>query len=108
MKKLILFAILLSGCGGMAPSQPSVLHVSTTEVPVAQTNQPYETQLQAVGGTTPYSWRIVGGNLPDGMVMAPNGQISGTATATGKFNFTVEVTDSSPNVQANQINGSVK
>ena len=51
--------------------------------------------LAATGGITPYSWSIVSGSLPTGLSLdSGTGEISGTPTAYGTSNFTVEVTDS--------------
>jgi Abnormal spindle-like microcephaly-assoc'd, ASPM-SPD-2-Hydin/Putative Ig domain len=43
---------------------------------------------------TPFAWTLVGGTLPPGETVFPNGQLYGTPTATGTFAFTVNVTDS--------------
>jgi hypothetical protein len=48
---------------------------------------------QATGGNAPYIWRVSDGALPGGLDISPDGAISGTPTASGTFNFTVEVTD---------------
>ena len=42
-----------------------------------------------VNGTAPISWTLNSGSLPDGLSMNNSGEISGTPTATGKFDFTV-------------------
>jgi hypothetical protein len=56
----------------------------------------YNTTLTAVGGTAPYrNFTIVGGALPAGLSLAPQGIISGTPTAGGVFTFTVRAQDSS-------------
>src|SRR5581483_5062418 len=50
--------------------------------------------LRASGGQSPYSWRLVSGALPDGLTLnGSSGAISGTPTAPGAFNFTIEVAD---------------
>src|SRR6185503_19848831 len=47
------------------------------------------------GGVTPYSWSITAGSLPAGLSISPStGVISGTPTAQGTSNFTVQVKDS--------------
>jgi hypothetical protein len=51
------------------------------------------------GGTPPYTWSISGGSLPPGMFVQPaaNGvsnYLTGIPTASGLYNFTVQVTDS--------------
>jgi hypothetical protein len=53
-------------------------------------------KMTAAGGTGPgYTFSATG--LPAGLSMAADGTISGTATASGTFNYTVTVTDSAGN-----------
>ena len=54
----------------------------------------YSTTLSSIGGMPAYTYAIFAGNLPTGMGLSSVGVISGTATATGTFSFTVQVTDS--------------
>lgn len=49
--------------------------------------------LQAAGGGAPYAWSIVGGALPDGIVLSAGGVLSGASTQTGTHSFTVQATD---------------
>ncbi|GAF87761.1 unnamed protein product, partial [marine sediment metagenome] len=46
-----------------------------------------------VGGVPSYTWIISSGALPAGLSLSTTGEISGTPTATGTYNFTVEVQD---------------
>jgi hypothetical protein len=56
----------------------------------------YAQTLIAVGGTAPYTWNITAGSLPTGLSLnAATGAITGTASGSGTFNFTVQVTDNS-------------
>ena len=64
---------------------------------------PYGSALQAIGGTPPYAWSVSSGSLPAGLSLTTNsanvtGQtitaITGTPTAAGMTQFTVQVTDS--------------
>jgi hypothetical protein len=55
-------------------------------------NQPYTTALTDSGGTPPYTWALISGNLPDGLSLNNSGQISGTPTSIGPFNFVYQVT----------------
>jgi len=55
----------------------------------------YSQTLQSTGGVTPYTWSLTAGSLPTGLSLnATIGVLSGTPTATGVFNFTVQVQDS--------------
>ncbi len=59
-------------------------------------NVPYPSvTLAATGGVPPYAtWSITTGALPTGLTLnAASGLISGTPTASGTFNFTVQVKD---------------
>jgi hypothetical protein len=48
----------------------------------------------AVGETAPpFTWSVVGGALPAGLSLAPNGQLTGTPTAVGTSTFTLKVAD---------------
>jgi hypothetical protein len=50
------------------------------------------TSFTATGGTGSYSWAVVGGALPAGLTLSAAGVLSGTPTAHGTFNVTVQVT----------------
>ena len=53
----------------------------------------YFSTLTATGGTTPYSWSIVSGSLPLGLLLIGTGTISGIPAEEVTSNFTVQVTD---------------
>jgi hypothetical protein len=53
----------------------------------------YAQQFTASGGTTPYRWFVTAGQT-GGLILDPNsGTLSGTPTAPGTLNFTVQVVD---------------
>ena len=63
--------------------------------PQGEVGIPYTTSFVATGGVMPYSWSISAGTLPAGLSISPTtGVISGTPTAPGTSNFTVQVQDS--------------
>lgn len=97
---LILLGLMAAACastGGEGGSvTPSVLTITTTSVPDALTSQAYNQTLQTTGGSGAKAWTISTGALPAGLMLdAAAGTIAGTATATGNFDFTVQVQDSS-------------
>jgi Putative Ig domain len=79
-----------------APLPP--LSVTTTSLPAGTINVPYSSTLSASGGEPPYSWTVTGGALPPGLGLSTAGVISGTPTAGGVYNFTVQVTDTLTNM----------
>src|SRR5262249_6368208 len=73
---------------------PGLSFTTAATLPEATAGTAYTFALAATGGREPYSWRIADGALPDGLSLnATSGVISGTPSASGTFNFTVEVAD---------------
>jgi hypothetical protein len=72
------------------------LSISTAPtLPSGAVGSAYSQTLVAVGGTSPYSWSITVGSLPNGLALNPaTGTLSGTPTSSGNFSFTVQVNDS--------------
>ena len=64
-------------------------------LPNGTAGQQYSYQLQAQGGTHPYTWSVTG-RLPSGLSLSRTGLISGRAgnNSAGNYSFTVRVTDS--------------
>jgi Putative Ig domain/Prenyltransferase and squalene oxidase repeat len=59
-------------------------------------SQPFTTTMTVSGGTAPYTWSVASGYLPDGLTInAATGQILGTPTTAGTFNFSYIVKDAS-------------
>ena len=79
---------------------PVTLAITTASLPGGTVNQTYEETLEAVGGTENYTWSLVSGNLSAGLSLSSDGVISGTPTAEGTSNFTVQVNDGETNVTA--------
>jgi len=74
---------------------PQPLAIATSTLPEGSTSVVYSADLQASGGTAPYTWSVISGSLPGGLnLTASSGVISGTPTAASTSNFTVQVTDS--------------
>ena len=74
------------------------LSITTTSLPAGNIGAVYGQPVQTVGGFGPLTFSIVPGTgtLPPGFSLnTTTGAISGTATATGSFPFTVRVADTS-------------
>ncbi|PLP99496.1 autotransporter domain-containing protein [Cupriavidus pauculus] len=91
-----------NGAGTSAPATISVTVAppTVTYAPPAPTgatvNVAYGFSLAgASGGTGPYTYTMQSGALPAGLTLSSGGVLSGTPTASGTFNFTVQATDRS-------------
>lgn len=69
------------------------INLSPALLPSGMTNTPYNQALTASGGTTPYTFNLAGGALPNGLMINIAGTISGAPAQAGQFSFTVKVTD---------------
>jgi hypothetical protein len=58
-----------------------VVQITTTSLPAYTVGTPYSVQLHATGGSNNFTWNIISGTLPDGLVMDPTGLIHGTPIA---------------------------
>ena len=67
--------------------------ITTTTLPNGVTGTAYNQTLTATG-TTPITWTLESGNLPNNLTLSTAGVISGTPTTDGTFNFTVKATNS--------------
>jgi putative Ig domain-containing protein len=67
--------------------------ITTSSLPVGLINYPYSTQLQAIGGTPPYSWSTP--RLPGGLQLDSSGKLSGTPIVQWFQPASFTVTDSS-------------
>lgn len=68
----------------------------TTITPMinGQVDVDYSQALTGVGGIPAYTWNLAGGSLPTGLSLDSLGDITGTPSVAGTFNFTVQLTDS--------------
>ncbi len=76
------------------PANTQGLAISTSSVSQASEGRTYSEVFAATGGVGPYKWSIPGGTTPPGISMNSKGDLAGLPTATGNFNFSVAVTDS--------------
>src|SRR5207253_698788 len=65
----------------------------SASVPDGTVTVPYNFTITASGGTGPYTFYLTSGSLPPGLSMDTSGNITGTPTFAGSFDFTVQATD---------------
>jgi len=74
----------------------ALLAIATSSLPFATKGVPYFGVVSATGSTGPFTWALSAGNLPPGLNMSSSTTdsvtISGTPTAVGTSDFTIEVT----------------
>jgi hypothetical protein len=70
------------------------LTINTLSLPNAILNLDYSRQLQAEGGTPPFTWLVTSGTLPAELKLTTDGLLQGTPKVVGSESFTVTVTDS--------------
>ncbi len=104
------YSITITANNGVSPNGTQTFTLTVNAVAVAvsiSTTSPlagatqgtsYSASVTASGGVTPYTWTLAtGSNLPPGLTLTsgtPTATISGTPTATGTYQFTLKVTDS--------------
>ena len=94
---------LLIACGGhpaalnntnQPGNSPSALNISPS-LPSGSVGSQYNANVTVSGGSAPYAFSVISGQLPAGVSLASNtGAITGTPTASGNFGFSLAVSDS--------------
>ncbi|OWY66922.1 hypothetical protein B7486_34295 [cyanobacterium TDX16] len=73
---------------------PTALAITTpSPLPNAAEGAAYNQVIAATGGTPPYTFTQTGGIMPMGLSLSTGGQIPGSPSQCGVFNFDVQVTD---------------
>ncbi len=85
------------GCAGtrafaLTPVCPAVV-VQTTSLPLGYLGTAYNVTLSAGAGTAPYQWSVTSGSLPAGLMLSPEGLLSGAPTSQTGSTFTVQARD---------------
>ena len=71
----------------------NTITLQPSTIPAGVQGSEYESTLTASGGAAPYTFTRASGSLPPGVQLDDSGEIHGTPTATGSFNFSVTATD---------------
>jgi len=93
---LFTFTITATASNGASFSKTYVFYVvliTTTSLPDFTIGSPYSFQLHATGGGGNFTWDIISGTLPAGIVFDPTGLLHGTPTAGAGGAITFSVTD---------------
>ena len=83
------FSFTIHAAGG------NVVITTGSPLPQGEEGTPYSVTFAASGGLTPYTWGMVGGELPAGLSLSSSGVLAGTPEAHGDFTFTIKVFDNS-------------
>ena len=79
----------------VTPTGSALLTLTTPAPAFGVASVAYSYQLNATGGTPPYTWAVTSGSLPPGLHLASTGAISGIPTAAGSWTFGIVVRDAS-------------
>lgn len=92
LASLLALLLLLSACGGDIKTPGEALRISAQGLDPAYVGEPYSSNVQVVGGLSPYSCALSKGKLPPGLSLQ-GCTLRGTPTKTGSYSFTITVSD---------------
>ncbi len=90
--RFLFWLIFLVSCATETPEAATALDIKVDALPPAYINETYTATIRAVGGLTPYTFKLSKGTLPPGLSLQ-GGEIRGTPTEEGEFTFTISVSD---------------
>ena len=91
--RLCFLLFFLVSCATESPDgSATALSIKVDALPPAYINEAYTGTIRAVGGLTPYTFKLSKGSLPPGLSLQ-GGEIRGTPTEEGEFTFTITVSD---------------
>jgi len=92
----------------ITPATPPVLTVTTASMPDATVGVRFSHILTSLGGRPEYAWLAESGVLPPGLGLTQTGEMSGTPTTAGTYNFVVRVTDADGNIATKALSMTIK
>jgi hypothetical protein len=75
--------------GASFPYNAAGITLAPSSLTSATQNASYSATITASGSTAPYTYSILSGSLPSGLILNPTGTITGTPAIAGAFNITV-------------------
>jgi hypothetical protein len=93
MKKIVLVALFALCVASLANAQCETLTYQTESLPGFTVGTPAHFDIEAVGGTAPYTFEIIDGTLPDGLHMNSSGKIRGNPREVADTTIIVRLTD---------------
>ena len=75
------------------PQTAPLTIASSSPLPNGTVGVPYSFTMTATNGTPPLSWSVISGTPPGGIDLSSAGELTGTSTNAGDFNFTAQVMD---------------
>jgi hypothetical protein len=78
----------------MLGAQVAPLTVVEEPLPPIEAGVQFYFLLHATGGVAPYVWSVASGELPDGIMLRPEGLLEGRPTKPGTFTLTLKIEDS--------------
>lgn len=103
---LLCFITLLVGCSTQTSTPGEALDIKVDALPPAYIGEAYTATIRAVGGLTPYQYKLDKGTLPPGVALQ-GGEIRGTPTTKGDFTFTITASDANLSKTFEEYNLSV-
>ncbi len=90
---------------GVGDACDGQMHIMSYQIPDGYKEVPYNYQMQVLGGTPPYNWTYVSGDMPYGLIFTggAQGTLSGTPTWKATFYFTIAVSDNSASTMVDTI-----
>jgi len=82
----------------------SLVIIIDDSLPDATLGEQYNYSLNVVGGNPPYNFSLSSGDLPGGISLSSDGELSGIPNQTGTFNFIIQVEDLVNETSAKEFN----
>ena len=92
--RLLRLLMVLGVLAAIVVADAAAYKVDSTPPPAGAVGTPYSFTFKAVGGSAPHTFTVDSGVIPPGLALAGEGELAGTPTASGTFNFYIKATDS--------------